>query len=240
MTAPCRAGPDADTGWPARYDIRTVTAMAGRLVAVNLGTRTLTTYADGPGGQTGIDKRPVTGRVGVSATGVAGDFIGNRKVHGDAEKAVYAYAREDAAWWSATLNRDIGPGGLGENLSTEGIDVTGAVVGERWAIGGALLEVSQPRFPCLTFAGFWEVADLIKRFTAGAMPGAYLRVVRAGGVAAGDPIEVVDRPAHGVTIGETFRALTTEPELVPRLLDVPQLPAAMRERIARRLSAPHR
>ncbi|HEX7746324.1 MAG TPA: MOSC domain-containing protein [Micromonosporaceae bacterium] len=214
--------------------------MAGRLAAVNVGTRRITTYADGPGGQTGIDKRPAAGRIGISAAGVAGDYIGNRQVHGDADKAVYAYAREDAAWWSAELGRNVGPGMVGENLSTEGIDVTGAVVGERWAIGGALLEVSQPRIPCATFAGFWDVPDLIKRFTARAAPGAYLRVVRAGDVGAGDPIQVVHRPGHAVTIGETFRALTTEPGLLPRLLDVPELPARTRERVGRRVAATRR
>jgi MOSC domain-containing protein YiiM len=214
--------------------------MAGRLVSVNLGTRRITTYADGPGGQTGIDKRPATGRVAVSDGGVSGDFIGNRRVHGDADKAIYAYAREDAAWWSAELDRYIGPGMFGENLSTEEIDVTGAIVGERWAIGGALLEVSQPRIPCATFAGFWGEPDLIKRFTARAAPGTYLRVVRPGEVGAGDRIDVVYRPGHAVTIGETFRALTTEPGLLPRLLGAPELPGGMRQRIARRVSTMRR
>lgn len=107
----------------------------GRLLSVNIGVRRVTGYADGPGGQTGIDKRPAAGRVGVRATGIEGDFIGNRRVHGDADKAAYAYACEDAARWAAALRRDIGPGGFGENLTTEGLDVTGAVVGERWAVG---------------------------------------------------------------------------------------------------------
>jgi MOSC domain-containing protein YiiM len=119
----------------------------GRLASVNIGVRRVTGYADGPGGQTGIDKRPVAARVAVRTTGVAGDFIGNRRVHGDADKAAYAYAREDASWWAAELGRDIGSGRFGENLTAEGIDLTGAVIGEQWAIGTALLEVSQPRIP---------------------------------------------------------------------------------------------
>jgi MOSC domain-containing protein YiiM len=210
----------------------------GRLVSVNIGVRRVTGYADGPGGQTGIDKRPAMGRVGVRSTGIEGDFIGNRRVHGDAEKAAYAYASEDADWWAAALSRDVGPGRFGENLTTEGFDVTGAVIGERWAIGTAVLEVSQPRIPCATFAGFWEVSDLIRRFTAHGAPGAYLRVVRDGEVAAGDRIEVVRRPAHGLTIGATFRALTTSPELLPALLTASELPASIRERVQRRLGWP--
>jgi MOSC domain-containing protein YiiM len=207
----------------------------GRLVSVNIGVRRVTGYADGPGGQTGIDKRPVDGRVGVRATGVEGDFIGNRRVHGDADQAAYAYASEDAAWWASALGRDIGPGRFGENLTTVGIDVTGAVIGERWAIGTAVLEVSQPRIPCATFAGFWDMPDLVKRFTAHGAPGAYLRVVRDGVVAAGDHVEVIRRPEHGLTIGETFRALTTSPDLLPALLTAPELPDSIRARVHRRL-----
>ena len=114
--------------------------------------------------------------------------------------------------------------------------VTGAVIGEQWAIGDALLQVTKPRTPCTTFAGFWGMPDLIKRFTARAAPGAYLRVLREGEVGAGDPVEVVARPEHGVTIGQVFRAMNLEPELLPRLLDAPELPEPIREKIRRRLS----
>src|SRR5918994_157148 len=164
--------------------------MTGRLISVNLGVRVVTGYADGPGGQTGIDKRPTDARVRVSPAG--------------------------------ELDREIGPGRFGENLSTEGLDLTGAVIGERWSVGTAVLEVTSPRIPCMTFTGFWDVPDLIKRFTAHGASGAYLRVIRDGDVGAGDPVEVVSRPAHGVTIGETFRALTGESALLPRLLDAEQ------------------
>jgi MOSC domain-containing protein YiiM len=112
--------------------------------------------------------------------------------------------------------------------------VTGAVIGERWLVGPVLLEVSRPRIPCTTFAGFWQAPDLVKRFTQRGAPGAYLRVLDEGDLQAGDPVEVVHRPAHGLTIGETFRALTTEPELLPRLLDAPELPVRIREKALRR------
>ncbi|MFC4144859.1 MOSC domain-containing protein [Micromonospora mangrovi] len=211
--------------------------MAGRLVTVNLGAVTEAEWAGDASGRTGIDKRPVDGPVLLRADGVAGDFIGERAHHGGADQAVYAYAEEDAGWWAADLGREIRPGAFGENLTTWAVDVTGAVIGEQWAIGSALLEVTKPRTPCRTFAGFWDMPDLIKRFTVRAAPGAYLRVLRDGEVAAGDPVEVVDRPAHGVTIGEVFRATTLEPELLPRLLDVPELPEPIREKVRRRLVA---
>ncbi|WP_329103357.1 MOSC domain-containing protein [Micromonospora sp. NBC_01699] len=208
--------------------------MTGRVVSVNLGLVTRAAWAGDPSGRTGIDKRPTTEPVALRTGGVAGDFVGELSVHGGPDKAVYSYAREDADWWSRELGREIPPGGFGENLSTEGVDLTGAVIGEQWQVGSALLQVSQPRTPCRTFAGFWDVRDLIKRFVARALPGAYLRVLREGEVTVGDSVTVVHRPAHGITIGETFRALNISPELLPRLLDVPELPAHLRERAERR------
>ncbi|MEH1168169.1 MOSC domain-containing protein [Micromonospora sp. CPCC 205539] len=211
--------------------------MTGRVAAVNLGVVTEAEWAGDASGRSGIDKRPVDGPVPVLASGLAGDFIGERAHHGGPDQAVYAYAEEDAAWWSAAIGRTVRPGGFGENLTTYAVDVTGAVIGEQWAIGTALLQVTKPRTPCATFAGFWGVPDLIKRFTVRATPGAYLQVLSAGEIGAGDPIEVVERPAHGVTIGEVFRATTLEPELLPRLLDVEELPERIREKARRRLAS---
>ncbi|MEU8258198.1 MOSC domain-containing protein [Micromonospora inaquosa] len=211
--------------------------MTGRVAAVNLGIVTEAGWAGDASGRSGIDKRPVDGPVSVLTAGLAGDFIGERAHHGGPDQAVYVYAEEDAAWWMAELGRPIPPGGFGENLTTYAVDVTAAVIGEQWQVGTALLQVTKPRTPCTTFAGFWGVPDLIKRFTVRASPGAYLRVLREGEVGAGDPVEVVDRPAHGVTIGEVFRATSLEPELLPRLLEAPGLPESIRAKVRRRLGA---
>ncbi|MQA26903.1 MAG: MOSC domain-containing protein [Micromonosporaceae bacterium] len=207
--------------------------MSARLVSVNLAVVRTGAWT-GDMGSTGIDKRPTTERVRAGRLGLVGDTIVDTRHHGGVDQAVYAYAREDAAWWARELGREAPPGRFGENLSTEGLDVTGAVIGERWEIGGALLEVSCPRIPCRVFAGFWDVPDLIKRFTARAWPGAYLRVLREGALGAGDAIGVVRRPAHGVTIGEAFRALTTEADLLPRLLEASELPSEAHETARRR------
>ncbi|MFC0506856.1 MOSC domain-containing protein [Micromonospora costi] len=210
--------------------------MTGRVVAVNLGVVTEAEWAGDASGRSGIDKRPTDGAVLFRADGVAGDFIGERAHHGGPDQAVYAYAEEDAGWWATELGRDLRPGSFGENLTTYAVDVTGAVIGEQWQVGSALLQVTKPRTPCTTFAGYWGVPDLIKRFTARALPGAYLRVLREGEVGPGDPVQVVERPAHGVTIGEVFRALSLEPDLLPRLLDAPDLPGPIREKALRRLT----
>lgn len=207
--------------------------MSAELVAVNAGQAVPVDWADGESA-TAIDKSALPGPVAVHRLGVTGDvqvFSG----HGGPDQAVYAYAREDAAWWERELDRPLRPGMFGENLTTSGLDVTGASIGERWRIGTVLVEVTSPRIPCRTFAGFWDVRDLIKRFTARGWPGAYLRVIEEGELAAGDPIEVVHRPEHGVTIGVAFRARTTEPDLLPRLLDAPELPEPWQRHVRKRL-----
>ncbi len=162
-------------------------------------------------GVTAIDKRPVAGKVRVRPLGLHADVQADRKHHGGEDQAVYAYADEDAEYFAASLGREIPPGLFGENLRTTGVDVTGAVTGERWRIGETLeLEVTIPRIPCGTFARRMGVDKWVRRFTEEGRPGAYLRVVKSGPVAAGDPLVVTHRPAHGVTIGEVFAGLTPE------------------------------
>jgi len=201
--------------------------VTARVVSVQVGRVRDAEWA-GRLGRTAIDKQPVTGRVAVGRSGLAGDEQADQRDHGGPDKAVYAYSSEDAAFWARELARDVPPGSFGENLTVAELDPTGAVVGERWAIGSALFEVRQPRTPCRVFAGFWQVPDLIKRFTVAARPGAYLGVLEPGDVGAGDEVRVVHRPAHGLTLGEVFRARTLERDLVPRLLEVPELPTDIR------------
>ena len=176
---------------------------------------------------TGIDKRPVDGPVtvtapgpkGTGAVGLDGDRAYDVKHHGGPDQAVYAYAREDLDGWEAELNRPLHNGVFGENLTTIGLDVNAALIGERWHIGPDLvLEVSCPRIPCATFQGWLEREGWIKRFTEAALPGAYLRVIAPGALRTGDRVEIAHRPDHDVTIALAFRALTREAALLPRLL----------------------
>ncbi|WP_433315433.1 MOSC domain-containing protein [Micromonospora chersina] len=192
---------------------------------------------------TGIDKRPVSGPVAVVApgpkgtgeVGLAGDRVYDVKHHGGPDQAVYAYAREDLDRWEAELDRSLTNGGFGENLTTVGLDVNRALIGERWRIGpDVVLEVSCPRIPCATFQGWLQEHGWIKRFTEAALPGAYLRVIEPGQVRAADPVEVVYRPAHKVTVELVFRAMTLEPELLPQLLAAEALPEEERELVRRR------
>ena len=163
-------------------------------------------------GVTAIDKRAVDGPVSVTRLGLAGDRQMDPKHHGGRDQALYAFAREDVVPWEVELGRTITPGSFGENLTIEGLDVSDALVGEQWRIGNdrpdaVLVEVTMPRTPCKTFATWIGEPDWIKRFTAHGKVGAYLRVITEGIVQAGDPVEVVRRPAHGVTVGQMFRRL---------------------------------
>lgn len=196
---------------------------------------------------TGIDKRPADRPVEVRApgpqrtglgSGLVGDVIGERDVHGGDNQAVYAYAREDLDWWQVELGRELPGGCFGENLTTVGIDVTGARIGERWQIGpDVVLQVTDPRIPCATFAGWLAEKGWQKTFMVAARPGAYLRVVQPGRISAGDELTVVRRPDHDVTIGVVFRALTLEPELLPRLLTADDVPEQTQDRARRRVTA---
>lgn len=155
-------------------------------------------------GITAIDKRPVEGRVKVRPLGLYADLQANRADHGGVDQAVYAYAQEDADHWAAELGREITPGLFGENLRTRGIDVNRAVIGERWQVGTALLEVTQPRTPCQTFARRLGEERWVRRFAEANRSGAYLRVIENGDLGAGDTVDVVQRPEHGVTIADWF------------------------------------
>jgi MOSC domain-containing protein YiiM len=175
-------------------------------------------------GRTGIDKRPFAGPRLLAGDCVQGDSVINRKHHGGPFQAVYAYAREDADWWEQQLGIQIPAGRFGENLTTAGLDVSNAVLGEKWRIGGATLQVTVPRIPCRVFAAFWGRGDLVKVFTAARRPGAYLRILQEGEVRAGDPIHVMQRPADSATIREAFACKTGDQsylELLRRTEDLP-------------------
>ncbi|MET9499310.1 MOSC domain-containing protein [Streptomyces sp. NPDC006552] len=213
-----------------------------KLLSLNLGRPAAVGYTDQPEGLTGIDKRPVTGPVrvaapgvkGTGASGVAGDAVCDTRHHGGDDQAVYAFAREDLDAWERALGRTLPSGTFGENLTTEGVDVAGAKIGERWRIGSdLLLEVSASRIPCKTFQGHLGEKGWVKRFTREQRPGAYLRVIEPGEIRAGDAVEIVHRPAHEVTVAFEFRALMTERELLPRVLAAGDALHPEAERVAR-------
>ena len=146
------------------------------------------------------------------------------------------YYAVDTAWWERELGRELGPGAFGENLTVEGVDVSGALIGERWRLGTVELEVCQPRFPCFKLGLRFADPQMLKRFTQAERPGAYLRIVREGEIGAGDAIDVTDRPEHGITIAFVARAVMIDDRLLVHAASARALPgdlaAWMRERAA--------
>ncbi len=197
--------------------------MSAHIVSVNIGQPLSKDWAGI--GSSAIAKHPVDGEVPVGRLGVRGDQVADTRHHGGADQAVYAFAREDLDHWAEQLAAPVRDGQFGENLTTSGIDVNEAEVGERWRIGTVLLEVASVRIPCDNFKSWmgesgYDNAGWVKRFTAAGRPGPYLRVIEEGTLRAGDEIRVAHRPGHGVTVTTMFRALTTERSLLPELLRV--------------------
>ncbi|MEV0585972.1 MOSC domain-containing protein [Nonomuraea sp. NPDC050310] len=191
-----------------------------RLISVNVGSAVDAEWA-GNLKRTAIDKRPVEGRVAVRTGGLAGDERADLANHGKPTQAVYAYAREDYDWWEGEMARTLRDGQFGENLTTAGLDVNGAMLGERWRIGTAVVEVTAPRVPCVVFRNWLDERGWVKRFTAAGRPGAYLSVIEEGDLGVGDTVEIVHRPGNSVTVAESFRAYHGDAELMRRLLAYP-------------------
>lgn len=175
--------------------------------------------------ETAIDKRAVDGPVEVTHNGFVSDRVGNPDVHGRNDRALYAFAGEDYDWWAAELDRQLRPGLFGENLTTRGIDVNAALIGETWRIGSVTVAVSGPRIPCATFAAQMGEKGWARRFAARDRPGAYLRVLEPGAIEAGDEIVVLDRPDHDVTISDSARIVRRDRHEATRLADLPHFVA---------------
>jgi len=204
-----------------------MTTPAGKVISVNVGTVREFDYGGRPA-KSAIWKSPVSGRVAARGVNLAGDEQADRKAHGGPDKAVYAYAIEDTRWWERNIGRALAYGEFGENLTTEGIEVNDALVGERWQVGTAVLEVSEPRVPCWRLGVRMNDKMFPRRFTEALRPGPYLRIVVEGDVGAGDEIRVVERPGHDLTIRDVFRIYTRDRDEVERLLAVPRMSESWR------------
>lgn len=207
--------------------------MTAQVISLNV-MNALIPDVGGEVGVTAIDKRSVGDAREVTTAGVAGDKRADIPNHGMPEQAVYAYAIEDYQWWEAELGIEIPAGKFGENLTTTGVDVTNAVIGQVWQIGSTKLQVTGPRIPCGTFARWMDVDKWVKRFTAEGMPGTYFQVLDAGTLTAGDEIEIVATPDHGVTVCDVFLLVAgdRDADRLARVIACPDLPEEMRTRVS--------
>jgi MOSC domain-containing protein YiiM len=202
------------------------------IVSVNVGTPQPLSSRRGRTLYSAIVKHPVDGPVRVEGVNIVGDDQADRSVHGGPDKAVYAYAREDADWWEDVLGIDIPNAMFGENLTVAGLDVSGALIGERWRMGTVELEVCQPRLPCSKLGLRFGDLTLVKKFGQASRPGAYLRIAAEGVLAAGDEITIISRPSHGVTISVVSDAVLKDRSLIARVLAVPELSDEARAALA--------
>ena len=193
-----------------------------RVLAVSVGRPREFDYHGRPA-RSAIWKTPVSGRVAARGVNLDGDDQADRGAHGGPDKALYAYAVEDARWWESQEGRPFAYAEFGENLTTEGIDVNDALIGEHWVIGSAVFEISEPRIPCWRLGVRMNDPKFVGRFTEAQRPGAYMRIFREGDVGAGDAIEVVSKPDHDLSVRDVFRIYTKDRGDVRRLLGVPQM-----------------
>jgi MOSC domain-containing protein YiiM len=198
-----------------------------RVLSVNVGSIRAIEWRGGIV-TTGIWKHPASGRVALRGVNFAGDDQADRTAHGGPDKAVYAYAREDYEFWREQEGIETSIGLFGENLTLEGIDLSSALVGERWSVGSALLEVAQPRLPCYKLGIRMGDPYFVRRFLRAQRMGAYLRIVREGDIGAGDAVHVTERPGHDVTLRMMTQALD-DPEKAVKLRGVGRLPAFWRQ-----------
>ncbi len=199
----------------------------GLLVSVHVGRpRAVQTQRDTV--ITAIWKERVEGRVGLRGVNVDGDDQADRSVHGGPDKAVYAYAGEEVSEWERELGRDLGEAAFGQNLTTRGVPVSDAVIGEHWVVGSTVLEVAQPRQPCFKLGLRIGEPGFVKRFAHASRPGAYLRIVQEGDIGAGDRIEITHRPDHGITCRMVSDAILRDPALLPTVVEAPELPSTLR------------
>ena len=199
----------------------------GKVLSVNVGSVREFEYNGRPA-KSAIWKSPVVGRIAARGVNLAGDDQADRKAHGGPDKAVYAYAVEDVRWWEQEIGRSLTYGELGENLTTEKVEVNNALIGEHWEIGTTVVEVSEPRIPCWRLGVRMNDHLFPRRFTLAIRPGTYLRIVVEGDMGAGDKIRVVERPDHDLTVREVFRIYTRDREEAGRLLAVPRMSESWR------------
>jgi MOSC domain-containing protein YiiM len=214
-------------------------ASKGVVHSINVGAPRIVPWG-GRSVTSAIWKEPISGRVAVAGVNLVGDDQADRRVHGGPDKAVYSYSTEDYAWWSLELGTTLGPATFGENITTGGIDLTASVIGTRWHVGSAVLEVAQPRQPCFKLGMRMGDAQFVDAFGGAGRPGAYLRIIEEGEIGAGDAIVVAEVPAHGLTIADLDAAQhRASREQLERIVKIGAVPAGWRDWAERQLHRHH-
>ena len=194
-----------------------------KLLSVNVGKVQPIRHAK-PSGKTGIFKMPSAEPVMITALGLEGDAIVDTENHGGLDQAVYVFTMPDYEWWSAHIERTLGPGTFGENLTISDLESATLNIGDRLRVGNVLLEVTAPRIPCVTIAARMRDPKFVKKFRHAEKPGVYCRVIETGYVSADDPVDLIPYQGELVNVLEMFRSFYEQElsaDLLRRFLAVP-------------------
>lgn len=201
-----------------------------QIVSIQVGQPATYEYAGADGRParwtTAFFKTRVTGSVWIGRLGVAGDAQADRENHGGPDKAVLAYSVDHFAAWQAELDlAEIPGGGFGENFSVAGLDENGVCIGDVWQAGPVALQVSQPRQPCWKLSRRWRIANLAARVIACGKSGWYLRVLTEGSLAAGQSLELADRPHPDWSVARANHLLHHDKGNLAAAAELASLPA---------------
>ncbi|HXA76438.1 MAG TPA: MOSC domain-containing protein [Candidatus Acidoferrales bacterium] len=180
---------------------------------------------------TSIFKSPVRGPRLLRRLNLDGDLQSDLTVHGGKNKAVYAYPSEHYEYWRKELpGVELTWGNFGENFTTEGLLEQNAGIGDRFRIGGAVVKVTQPRFPCYKLGIRFDRADMVKRFWASRRSGIYFSVVEEGFVDTGDTFERIHEDERRISVADINLAYENPRdnlELLQRIVSLEVLPSGL-------------
>lgn len=211
--------------------------MTGRVLAVRVGRPAPLRTAPAPV-LSAYRKTPVSGSVPLGEGGLAGDEQADRRRHGGPEKAVCIYPSEHYHYWHRVLGGRLHPGAFGENLAVAGLQEDDAHLGDTFALGSAVVQVSMPRRPCFKVGLVHGRRNLPLLVQSTGRTGFYARVLEPGQIAAGDSLVLLDRPAAAVPVAEVNRVLNVDKHdlrAARQLVECEHLPDRWRDTLERRL-----
>ena len=209
-----------------------------KVIATNISKGTIITW-HGKEEKTGIFKVPTAEPIFLGKTDVDKDTVVDRKYHGGLDKACYLFSSDEYAYWKKLYpNLDWDWGMFGENLTIEGLEESQLRIGDIYRIGGALVQVSQPREPCYKLGIRFKTQNIIKQFIDRSHPGTYVRVLKEGLVSRGDNMVLVEQSENSLTIQQFYDLLFAKAksrELLQLAINNPALPLKKRESLEKQL-----
>lgn len=202
-----------------------------KVVSTNIGEKKTVVWK-GKTYTTGIFKYPVNQELWLGTTDVKRDHVIDRKYHGGIDKACYAFSADDYSFWEDMYPEiSFTHGMFGENLTVEGMDEAEIFIGDQYRLGGALLEVSEPRQPCVKFNIRLDRSNASKVFVKHECSGVYFRVLKEGIVSSGNVFHLIKRDPHSLSVKRIFQLLfnPSERKVLEHAISIEALAESTRE-----------